>query len=54
MQGIVAFFQMMVIVRIELHLKLFVGIDEGIDILHRMLHMDVVITRAMNDEHIAG
>ena len=52
MRGIIAFLEEMVIVRVELHLKLLVGPHEGIDILHRLLHMHVIVCRTMDDEHI--
>ena len=48
MFGIIAFAQMMVVIGIKLHLELFVGAHEGVDILHGVLHMNVVIACSMN------
>ena len=53
MLRVIVFAQMMVVVRIELHLKLFVGLHQRIDILHRVLHVDIIIRRAVDDEHTA-
>ena len=51
--GVIAFPQEMVIVRIDLHLKLLVRLYQRIDILHGVLEMDIVIRRAVNDQHVA-
>ena len=53
MDSIISFLQEMVIVRVELHLKLLVGPYESIDVLHRLLHMHVIVCSTMDDEHIA-
>ena len=53
MLSVISFAQMMIIIGVQLHFKLFTGVYECIDILHRMLHMHVIVCRAMNDEHIA-
>ena len=54
MLRVIAFAQEMIVIGIELHLELFVGLHECIDILHRVLHVYVVITRTVNDEYITG
>ena len=54
MLRIVSFAEEMVVIGIELHLELLVGLHECIDILHGMLHVYVVIARAVNDEYITG
>ena len=50
---IIAFSQMMVVVRIQLHFKLFVSLDQRIDILQRLLCMHIIIRQAVNNQHIA-
>ena len=54
MFGIIAFAQMMIIVRIKLHLKLLIRTHERGYILIGVLHMHVVIGRAVNDEYVTG
>jgi hypothetical protein len=39
--------------RIELQIERFAGGDQGIDQLERILHVDVVIARAMRDQQTA-
>ena len=51
MLGVVAFLQEMVVVGVELHLELLVRLHERVDILHRVLHVHVVIAGAVYDEH---
>lgn len=52
MLGVVASFELVVVVRIELHLKLFACIDESLYVLHRVLYMYVVISHSVYDQHI--
>ena len=44
---------MMIVIRIQLHLKLLVCLHQRVYILHRVLHVYVVVTRAVDDQHIA-
>lgn len=53
MQGVVAFFEEMVVVGIELHLELLVCFDKCVDILHRVLHVHVIVSCAVDDEDIS-
>ena len=53
MRGVVALAQVMVVVGIQLHLELLVGTHERINILHRVLHMHIVVPRAVDNEHRA-
>ena len=53
MFGIIAFAQMMIIVRIKLHLKLLIRTHERGYILIGVLHMHIIIGRAVNDEYLA-
>ena len=52
MLRVVAFAQEMIIIRVELHLKLLVSFYQRADILHRMLHMHIIVCRTMNDKHV--
>ena len=52
--GVVAFLEEMIVVRIELHLKLFVRPHKCVDILHRVLYVHVVVTRSLNDQHLTS
>ena len=44
---------MMIVIRIQLHLKLLVCLHQRVYILHRVLHMYVVVARAVDNQHIA-
>ena len=53
MRCCIAFTQMMIIIRVYLHLKLLIGLHQRVDILPCMLGMNIIIRRTMNDQHIA-
>ena len=52
--GVVAFAQEMIVVRIELHLELLVRLHQRVKILHRVLHMHIVIARSVTNKHLAA
>ena len=54
MRSVVAFPQVVIVIRIELHLKLLVRLHKGVDILHSLLHVDIIVGSTMDDEHGAG
>ncbi len=53
MCGVVAFFEEMVVVGIELHLELLVCFDKCVDILHRVLHVHIIVSGTMDDEDVS-
>ena len=53
MCGVIVFAEMMVVVGVQLHLKLFASAHERINVLHRMLHVHVVIAGTVNNQYVA-
>ena len=52
MDGVISFSQEMIVIRIQLHLKLFVRAHERVNILHSVLHMDIIIGGTMDNQDV--